>query len=315
MYTGVVPFSKKEYHGETSIGFRPRIDTHKQLGDKRSTTMELYKFMKSAGRSKLIWLPLITWDDSIEVTRPTKSTRLVSEAWEVYQRQSELNNLGKHYGEEKADVFAERMMLGRRKRDRQLLKFRLAPHDDQLLLPTPGKSAPHQRMRPPLTHNASQHHTTPITPAVSSNMRTHSFDGLREGPKCVDYLRWLPLVIRLSRRPWFYTKDLYKLVAVKRLRTLGTRDVSKLVGLAHLTLDTQSRSIFWNNLKLVMRGLQNITIQRVRVKSSALALPTFEKKVLTGLRRWLNQWQKSWGTRRPTCNFGGVQSANSANSF
>lgn len=100
-------------------------------------------------------------------------------------------------------------------------------------------------------------------------------------------------MVRLARRPWFYTRDLYKLVAVQRLRSLGTRDVSKLVGLAHLTLDTQRHSIFWNNLRLVMRGLQNIAVQRVRIKSSALALPTFEKKVLIGLRRWLNQWQKA----------------------
>lgn len=138
VYTGVAPFSRKEYHGETSIGFRPRINTHKQLGDKRSQTMQLYKFMKMEGRSRLIWMPLITWDDSILENRPTKSTRLVAEAWEVYQRQSELNNLGKNYGAEEADVFAERMMLGRRKRGRQLLKFRLAPQAEQLLLPTPS---------------------------------------------------------------------------------------------------------------------------------------------------------------------------------
>lgn len=34
VYTGVVPFSRREYHGETSIGFEPSIDTRKQLGEK-----------------------------------------------------------------------------------------------------------------------------------------------------------------------------------------------------------------------------------------------------------------------------------------
>lgn len=86
--------------------------------------MKLYSWTRKNGVQKLTWLPLYSWPEGPGTTPPSKSDRMEEEGWMIFERQSDLNTAGRSRGEEQKNVMGERMLLGRRRRTRQLMRFR-----------------------------------------------------------------------------------------------------------------------------------------------------------------------------------------------
>lgn len=284
VYTGVVPGTRDEYHGEARIGIRRRVQTHDRDSFRRARRMRLYKYMRAHGPQCLTWMPVRTWNSNQRP--PTKSERLVEESFEICWRQSSLNDVGKSFGEEKADVFFERLMVGRRKRGRQLMKFRIGIRKEVWTTNLESDTN--------IISNSSDFLPCEIMgKRVNVDRKPPRAQRNSVRPTSGEYLKWLPVVVRLARRPWAVTPEFRNLRIVKRLRELNHRQLTRVLGLAHMALDVQGRSIFWVNLRNCMKGRENIAVLNVKIKSAALAQSAIEKLVLKGLRRWMGNWNKA----------------------
>ena len=69
------PFSRWEYIGETSIGFKKRIMTHIQQTYRRAGRQKLYRKLRGYGIHHGIFFPVVTWEGNT-----TKFARMREEA-------------------------------------------------------------------------------------------------------------------------------------------------------------------------------------------------------------------------------------------
>lgn len=251
LYQCVTLYSNSEYLGETRIGLEKRGTTHIRHARLRSmcAKMKFYRWLKALGSHLATFLPIRSWVGEV---RPTKKQRLAGEAFEIFTRQSNQNEVGRSRGSERQNVYGERMLLGRDKRGRQLMRFRVthAPRDTLVM---------HQTVEEP-----------PAAP--------------------VQQMKMLPIVMRMGRRPWKLLPGFSDMRVVKTVRRFGQRKLGRLVGFAQMVLDTSSRSIFHVNLKLVLAGMRKICTMAVNIRSSLLALSGAETKLLQCLRRWVARW-------------------------
>lgn len=245
IYQSVTIYSRAEYLGETQIGLQKRGGTHIRQAKRKSGKMKLYGFMRSVGPHVVAWLPVKSWSGPV---RPTKTQRLEAEAEEIFYRQSELNEIGRSKGNEKANIFGERMLLGKERRGRQLIKFRVR-----------------KRMEEAFAGDTSEVLNRPSAPRQA--------------------LKALPLVMQMARRPWKPGEQLESRVAL-RLRQLKVKELGRLVSLGQSVLDATGRSIFWKNLQLVFRGHRQVAVVAFKVKSVLFALGRTEQMLLRRLRRW-----------------------------
>lgn len=248
IYGAFTIFSNDEYLGETRIGMFRRGGTHNRLCKSQAARgrMRFYRWLYEMGPHCVTYIPLRVWAGS---RRATKRERLTAEGWEIYERQSTQNDLGRTRGSEASNAYGERVLLGRARRSRQLLRFRTAIHRSDTVMPGP--------------------------PIETLQMKQSKL---------------MPLLFRCARRPWKRSPSLNAFKICRIVRGMKQRELNRFVSLAQLVLDPTNRSIFFQNLKLLVAGMRSVCTVQVTIRSPLLALQGVEDIIMTSIRRWIARW-------------------------
>jgi len=260
VYAALLPFTTMYYVGESSKGLEERGTTHLRKSLSATGRQRFNAIMASLGAHRLVWLPLYCWEEGPTTPPPSHYERLLVEGEFIWLWDPFLNEKGKQGLKETNELsyYGMSMILGRKRRTRQLLKFR-------------------------------RRSTAKVY--VIKDKATNEAETKEQGRRATRRRNLLfPLLIRLSRRPLKRQHGFDELGAVKKLRALEARDLKHLLDLAEHALDGTSRSIFMGNFKMILRNGTKICTLRFQVKSPIFATKGFERAVLRQLRGWCADW-------------------------
>lgn len=246
--TGI--FCRKEYIGETQISLFERFKTHLRCAIRKSQRMKLYRWLRKAGIHIRAWYPLRDWKGT---RQPTKKDRMLAESYEVFLRQNDLNEVGRHKGTGEKNLMGERLITGRSRRKRKLIKFRK------------------RRARQDLIYGVDKNEV----PVPRGNE-----------------VEYLPLIMKLARRPWKSVRDSTVSRAVAMIRAMQTRTFVRLVNLAYMVLSGTSASIFQANLLMLCKNHRKVVNVNISIRNALLGLSKVENKVLKWVRSWVANWRR-----------------------
>jgi hypothetical protein len=231
------------------------------------------KEMARLGAARMLWMPLRVWPVEAKVE---KIVRMASEGEAILRMEANLNEKGKHGTATPAGLsrYGEYLVIGKRKRTRQLIKFRRNVTAHKYTMQGEGTVA---RRVPPAIGGFD-----PIETKKEEAKRTLE--------------RWnklFPLMIRLQRRPLKKQHNFGAMRSVISLRGLEAKELGAIVELAQTTLDATGRSIFMKNFRMIMAGQSKVVTLGVNIRSPALQIKGFEKQVLQDLQRWTRQWKRA----------------------
>lgn len=250
IYTAVVPFSRKEYIGETIVGLEGRGGSH-QRDAAAGKMLLLYKYMRKMGPERFVWFPLKTWRDvpgrdNTKAAVP-KVTRLQEEASFIFERQATLNKVGRTGSSDEANEQGDRLIVCRRLRDRQLMKFR-----------TPS----------PTPHIVSE------TPYRRRTLPQHL----------------IGVATRLGRRPLKVLPNFNELLVVRRVLSFNHGRVIQLIRLIQTVLDATTGSIALFNLKLILRQVDRINVTQLTLRNPIFSIPKCESLIVSWCKKWVRRW-------------------------
>ena len=216
------------------------------------------KVMRQLGVHRLVWMPLRCWKEG---ETPSHYERLLVEGQYIWLWDPELNERGRQTGGTPEPVrrYADMMVLGKRHRTRQLMKFR---------------------------------NKRPARSFVVKDQEEVNRTKLEEGRLALQkHNRFLPFLTRLQRRPLKRQHGFDTLGTVQRLRGMSVADLTHLLEMGERILDGTSRSIFLRNFRLIMSSNSRVIAVTMNLKSPAFAAKGFEKKLLGRLRSWVKEWR------------------------
>ena len=169
----------------------------------------------------MVWLPLKCWKGD-----PEKIERLTIEGQYIWLWNPELNVTGK--GGDPTDplnAFGRALVLGRRNRTRQLLKFRRRSAEKTFFI-------------------------------TSEKEKIHAKDSaaVKEGQLSAERrIRLYTVLMRMQRRPWVKQHNFDQQRTVVAVRGYTITELYTLLTLACQALDSAGRSIFFRNFRLIMK--------------------------------------------------------------
>jgi hypothetical protein len=204
----------------------------------------------------MTWLPLRTWKRD---EKPDKIERMSEEGGFIWEVDPVLNELGKAAGGTALGRYGDAMILSKRKRSRQLLKFRKSGAVREYAI---------------------------STDSVDTNVKT---EGVRDRMK---QRVLFPLLMRMQRRPIKELTGFEDLKTVTTLRNLTVKNLTRLLQLAQGVLNRTSKSIFMVNFKSMMKKTGKVVSLGVQMKTPLFALKGFEKQALRRIRTWCSTWRR-----------------------
>ena len=121
VYAAILPVSNQTYIGETTLGLERRMQAHVRQTMMVAGRMRLNQVMSKLGGQRLVFVPIKVWSEDTP-----KIQRLFLEGQYIWTWNPSLNDRGKGdgVGQDSLAKFGEFLLLGKRKRTRQLMKFR-----------------------------------------------------------------------------------------------------------------------------------------------------------------------------------------------
>ena len=234
VYAALLPSSNQTYMGRSTLCLEKRMPTNIRQMVMVAGKMRLNTVMSRFGGQRLTFVPLRVWDRGT-----TKIECFYVEGEYIWTWNPSLNDRRK--GESSTGPLGklgEFLLLGRRRRTRQLLKFRLRGAAKTFVVETHGRGAK--------------------DPAVAR------LEGLQEQQRQHSLF---PLIMRMQRRPLKRQHNFEALKTVQHVRSLNARSLRTLLKLAQSVLDAVGRSIFFTNFREIMKGAQSVVFPALNIKT------------------------------------------------
>jgi len=256
---GAKPWSRKEYVGETIVGWVNRSQRHVTKSHFQKGRIEkVNKALMKEGPHTWVWYPLWGWPNKSS----TKIERMQIEGYFIYERQPWLNILGNTSDWTHAQShYSEALHIPKKNRYRPLMKFRAQNNCKQLY------------------HD----------PMNASKVINYDFDTTTSRTLQHYQLTLYPFVMRLGRRPWPFKGEWKQFPLVRQILALPLKKLANVYRLGMQVLNSTTRSIFSHNIKLII-GLRDGAISlRLSISNTLFAIRGFESLVNDTIRCWVRE--------------------------
>jgi hypothetical protein len=257
VYWCVLPWSRREYIGQTKRGLRHRVQQHLAKSDPfrslQGKEQRLHDGLKKEGAGRALWIPVVSWPDG----NVDRITREVRESELIWSRQPSWNKDGLQ-GEAWAEMkHVESVLMSKRQKHRPLMKFRGGARMDETNIANVGgdeKSAAERQKR-------------------------------RE-------LLWF--AIKLGRRPLKKEENFGELKMIKAIRAAKPSELLRVVRVLYAGVDETTRSIGLANIKEALKDQKGETLlmMRITIKSPAFGIRGLGKQLKKVIRGWARQYAR-----------------------
>lgn len=255
VYQITIPFTRKEYIGETTRTPFQRMKAH--LSKVWTGTQEVYKALRRIGPYKSVLTPLIGFG-----RETTKVERLREEGRVIWDRNASMNQRGKQDGGDVRRIGGGgEVLFGKRWRFREVPRLRRAKTKDDMI---EGAEVRNEEKARKGTEQAK----------LEAHLRA--------------------LVVRLGRRPWKDHKEKDTKTS-KEVLDMKPEQLKHLMRMVMTGADATTRSIARKNLKMILRPKRNVAWVYTRIKSPVFGEHRVKEQVRRELKEWSHLMLKEEG--------------------